>query len=386
MIDVDYDPINRIHYLSSYFEGLIGVDETTGEATLYDETNSSLQLSEGAGPGRIRAAGTATDAQGFTYAAVNRATQGGIVSVRSPGGEWQALGQSCEINLATDITVDAEGYVWVVHRSGGDGGLTVIDPAGTPLDPSDDRCRTITSGNSSLPTNQTRSIAVDQDGSVWVGTAEGITVFNCGTEVFDAEFCPGRLPQVESDDGFGGFLLETEEIRTIAVDGANRKWIGTNGGAFLLSPSGDEQLLFFDRGNSPLLDDLVRSIAIDPLTGTVYFGTELGVISYRGDATEAGERFRSELVVFPNPVEPGYEGPIAINGLARNARVKITDLSGKLVQEGTAAGGQFVWQGTDYNGRRVTTGVYLVFAASSPGNFLDVQDPEAAVGKIVFIR
>ena len=385
IIDVDYDPVNDVHYLSSFFEGVIGID-AAGEATLYDEVNTSLQLAEGAGQGRIRAAGSATDAAGFTYFGTSLAAQGGIISVRSPEGEWAALGQSCNINLAIDIAVDREGYVWVVHRAGEDGGVTVIDPAGTPLDPSDDRCRTITAANSNLPTNQTRSIAVDLSGDVWIGTATGIVIFSCGLDVFDGEFCAGSLPVVNADDGFGGFLLETEEVRTIAVDGANRKWIGTNGGAYLLSERGTEQLLFFDRGNSPLLDDIVRSIAIDPTTGTVFFATELGTISYRGDATAAAPRFR-ELSVFPNPVEPGYDGPIAIDGLQRNARVKITDLSGKLVQEGDAAGGQFVWSGTDYNGRRVTSGVYLVFASTAGTNSLELQQqPESAVGKIVFLR
>ena len=386
IIDVDYDPVNDIHFLSSFFEGVIGIDGE-GTATLYDETNTSIQLAEGAGAGRIRAAGTATDANGYTYVAVSRAAQDGIVAVRSPEGEWAALGRGCGLNIAIDIAVDREGYVWVVHRGGEAGGITVIDPMGTPLDPTDDRCRTITTGSSSnLPTNETRSVAVDLEGDVWVGTASGVIIFGCGTEVFNEEICPGVLPVVEADDGFGGYLLETEEIRTIAVDGANRKWIGTNGGAYLLSPKGQDQLLFFDRGNSPLLDDIVRSIAIDPISGTVYFGTELGVISYRGDATAAESFFRDDLVVFPNPVEPGYTGPIAINGLVRDARVKITDLSGKLVQEGRAAGGQYVWSGTDYTGRRVTSGVYLVFASTGTGGFVEQVKPEGAVGKIVFIR
>jgi len=386
VIDVSYDPINDIHYFSSFFEGLIGLD-SEGEATLYDETNSSIQLAPDAGAGRIRVAGTATDVAGFTYVAVSRAADNGIVSVRSPEGEWAALGQNCNLNIALDIVVDEQGYVWVLHRSEGSGGLTVIDPMGTPMDPSDDRCRTITTANSALPSNALRSIAVDLDGSVWVGTALGIVIFNCGSAVFDTERCPGRRPVVAAGDGFGGLLLETVEVRSIAVDGGNRKWIGTAGGAFLLAEDGGEQLIFFDRGNSPLLDNVINDIAINPNTGTVYFGTELGIISFRSDATLANDSFAGELVVFPNPVEPGYDGPIAINGLARDARVKITDVSGKLVEEGTALGGQFTWSGRDYNGRRVTTGVYLIFASSAPTFSLSGGgNASAAVGKIVFVR
>ena len=386
VIDVDYDPVNDIHYFSSFFEGLIGLD-AAAEATLYDETNSSIELAPDAGPGRIRLAGTATDANGFTYAAVSRAVDNGIVSVRSPEGQWAALGQGCGLNIAIDIAVDAEGYVWVLHRGGANGGITVIDPMGTPMDPSDDRCRTLLSSNSNLPTNELRSVTVDLNGAVWVGTALGIVIFDCGPNVFGAGQCLGRRPIVEADDGFGALLLETVEVRSIAVDGGNRKWIGTTGGAFLLSERGNEQLVFFDRGNSPLLDNAINDITIDPTTGAVYFGTELGIISFRSDATGADDNFDPELIVFPNPVEPGYGGPIAIRGLARNARVKITDVSGKLVEEGTALGGQFVWNGNDYNGRRVTTGVYLIFASGSAqsGGF-GASDRASAVGKIVFIR
>jgi hypothetical protein len=118
---------------------------------------------------------------------------------------------------------------------------------------------------------------------------------------------------------------------------------------------------------------------------TVFFGTERGIISFRSDATAASETvFQEALVIFPNPVEPGYTGPISISGLTREARVKITDLSGKLVAEGTSTGGQFIWLGTDYNGRRVTSGVYLVLASSN-GRF-NANQGNTAVGKIVFIR
>lgn len=385
--DVHYDPVDDEYWLSSYFEGTVLFDPETGGGTIYDERNAPFDVDSG-DTNRIRIAGAVSDERGNTYFANRNPVSGLFVSVRTSAGEWAALGEQCNLNDAYDITIDDNGYIWVVHAENNGGGLTVLDVADTPLDPSDDRCRTITTSNSELPSNGVRSIAVDLGntsgtGAVWVGTDQGIVVFACGDDVFDAGTCSGRRPVATADD-FGGFLLETEEIRSITVDGGNRKWIGTSGGAFLLSPDGEEQILFFDQGNSPLLDDVVRDIAIDPTNGEVYFGTELGIISYRSDATTATRRFREELVVFPNPVEPGHTGPIAISGLARDARVKITDLAGKLVAEGTATGGQFTWSGNDYNERRVTSGVYLIFASSN-GRF-GLNDPDSTVGKIVFLR
>ena len=382
-IDVHHDPVADVYWFSSAFEGAIRFDPATGNGELFDETNSSLRLSPAAGPGRVRVTDVVTDARGFNYLANGLSSDGNYLSVRSPEGQWAALGQNCGPNEAVFLALDQQEYLWVGHSTSSGSGLTVIDVAGTPLDPSDDRCRTITANNSNLPTNNVRSIAVDLDGAVWVGTDNGIAIFECADRAFEADRCPGRTPVVEDVDG-NGFLLETERIRAITVDGGNRKWVGTSGGVYLLSPDGEEQLAFFDRGNSPLLDNIVRDIAIDGRTGTVYFGTELGIISFRGEATAANRTFREELEIFPNPVEPDYRGPVAINGLARDARVKITDLSGKLVAEGTASGGQFLWSGTDYNGRRVTTGVYLVLAATN-GRF-GLNNPDSAVGKIVFIR
>ncbi len=383
IIDVHYDKVNDRHWFSSAFEGAVLWDEGAETGTLFDETNSSLRLSPDAGPGRVRVTGAVTDEQGFTYFANGLSEDDNFISVRSPEGEWAAIGEDCGINEAILIEIDQQGLIWVAHSTNAGSGITVTDPMGTPLDPNDDRCRRITANNSELPSNNVRSITTDLRGNVWVGTSQGIVIFSC-QDALEAENCIGDRPIVEAG-GFGGFLLETEEIRSITVDGGDRKWVGTSGGAYLLSPDGRDQLLFFDQGNSPLLDNIVRDIAIDPNTGVVYFGTELGIISYRDGATSApATTFANELVIFPNPVEPGYTGPVSITGLARDARVKITDLSGKLVDEGTATGGQYVWSGTDYNGRRVTTGVYLVFASSN-GRF-GLNSSNSAVGKIVFVR
>jgi|AntRauTorckE5430_2_1112549.scaffolds.fasta_scaffold00227_9 hypothetical protein len=385
IVDVSYDPVGDLYWFGSFYEGAIAFDADTESGTFFDEDNSSLQTAIQAGPGRVQVAGTVTDANGFTYLANRTAEEGNFISVRSPDGEWVALAGNCGgLNEALAIEMDENGYLWVIHASNGAGGITVLDVNGTPLDPSDDRCRTILANNSNLPSNNVRSIALDLDGNIWVGTTQGVVLFECPASVFTPNACDGRRPVAIDVDG-NGFLLETEEIRSITVDGGNRKWIGTNGGAYLLSPDGEEQLLFFDQGNSPLLDNIVRDIAVDPVSGTVFFGTERGIISFRGDATAASETvFQEALVIFPNPVEPGYTGPISISGLTREARVKITDLSGKLVAEGTSTGGQFLWLGTDYNGRRVTSGVYLVLASSN-GRF-NANQGNTAVGKIVFIR
>jgi hypothetical protein len=133
----------------------------------------------------------------------------------------------------------------------------------------------------------------------------------------------------------------------------------------------------FTEDNSPLLSNDVKKIAINSKTGEVYFATARGMCSYRGTATE-GEQTNSNVLVFPNPVPPGYNGTIAIRGVAENAIVKITELNGRLVYQTKALGGQAVWDGKDYKGRKISTGIYLVL--------IDSEDKSKKTStKIVFI-
>lgn len=386
IVGVAVDPFSNLIWGGSYYEGAFSLDPATEEIILYDELNSTLQNAQPEAPGRLRVGQPAVDRDGNVYFPNALAENGDILHVRTPAGEWAALGGDCTSNEAFAVAIDGAGFAWVLHGTFRGNGISIIDTKGTPLDPSDDECRNLNTGNSNLVNNEVRSIAVDLDDNVWIGTSTGVMVFDCGSLALDPNVCSGETIAVFDEFDNGGLLLETEDCLGITIDGANRKWVATSGGAYLLSADGQEQLAFFDEDNSPLLNNLVRDIAINPRDGTVFFGTESGIISYRSDATVAGRQHREPLKVFPNPVEPGYRGPIAIDGLVRDARVKITDLSGRLVFETNALGGQVRWDGTDYNGRRVQTGVYLVFSSTNGGLSFNLPDPESAVGKIVFIR
>lgn len=380
--DVQPNPVTGKVYAASWLEGLAEYDPATDELRVFDETNSALQVSTGAGAGRVRVGGLSVAEDGTLWMVNQLAAQNRPIVSLSPAGDWRSYGSGCQRNGLFELAIDQNGYKWALSDISSGGGLVVFDE-GDPAQPNDDRCKLLTTTNSALASNELRSIAVDLDGEVWVGTTQGVTLFNCGTDLFDNN-CPGVRPIVTRND-FAALLLETEEVLAIAVDGANRKWIGTGSGVFLLSPDGQEEIHFFNTDNSPLLDNTVRTIAIDDASGEVFFGTDKGIISYRGDATAGGRVNRAAIKVFPNPVRPEYAGPIAIQGLARDANVKITDLSGKLVYETRALGGQAIWDGRDYTGRKAQTGIYLVFSTTNARN-LGFDNPDAAVAKIVFIN
>jgi hypothetical protein len=186
------------------------------------------------------------------------------------------------------------------------------------------------------------------------------------------------IVSVDSNSNLGGKVLENEVVNCIVVDGGDRRWFGTNKGAWLYDSDGETLLQHFTTENSPLMSDNVISIGIMESTGEVFFGTDQGVASYRSDAIPASKQF-SELVIFPNPVKPTYEGDIAITGMPDNTLVKITDINGALVYQTFSNGSLAKWNGKNFDGARVSTGIYLVFCINAEGT-------ESQVGKILFVH
>ena len=226
-------------------------------------------------------------------------------------------------------------------------------------------------GSGNLPSMEVTAITEDKDGSIWIGTDNGIAIFQCNNI---NENCDAYLPIVESN-GFNGYLFQRETIHSISIDGANRKWIGTNNGAWLISKDGTEVLQHFTTENSPLPSNTVLSIGIEPTDGDVFFFTKNEIISYRGNATESATT-QSAIKIYPNPIAPNYNGPILIKNLVNNALVKITDINGQLMMQTRALGGQAIWNGRDQYQHKVASGIYLIFVRDDMGN-------EKAVGKIL---
>ncbi len=362
-------------YAGSFVGGLVEATSSGATTKCYTQYNSILQNAGASGSSRTAISGLGYDKSGNLWICNYDASS--PIAVLKTDGTLRNFSAS-PVNNLTQVVVDQNGYKWFVV--GFNGGVLVYD-SGADLDsPSDDQYRLLTTANSVLPTNTVNCLAVDLDGDVWVGTQQGTVSFECGSNIFDPS-CKGSR-RIVNVDGFNGYLLETEDVKSIAVDGANRKWFGTTNGIFVQSPSGETQEARFTATNSPLFDNAITDIAIDPNTGEAWIGTEKGLISVRAEATSGGVVNNDMPYAYPNPVRADYDGPIAIYGLARDANVKITDVAGNLVYEGQALGGQAVWNGRDYRGRRAASGVYLIFATSSE----TFDSPDAVIAKVVILN
>jgi Predicted periplasmic ligand-binding sensor domain len=361
-------------YAASFGKGLF-VMNTDGSTEVYG-SNSGLEGSvTGSG---ILASGLALDNSGNLWMTLFGSNNELVVKTTDKKIYKYTIPISRPIaHAAANVIIDDNGQKWFAGPL--NGGVGVYSDNGTFETSFDDNFTVLFSGkgNGGLPDNDVLCLAKDKSGAIWIGTSNGIGIVNCPGSVLSGQ-CEAELRVVQYDD-FAGHLFQNEQVRAIAVDGGNRKWIGTNNGVWLVSPDGDKIISRFTEENSPLFSNIINKITIDNTTGDVYIGTDKGLMSYRGTATEGLPENADKLVTYPNPVPSDYTGPIAIKGLVENADVRITDVGGQLVYRTTANGGQAMWNGKDYTGHRPQSGVYLIFVTNRDGS-------QTHTGKLVFMR
>jgi hypothetical protein len=343
-------------YVSSFADG-IEVDDGSGNTAVWNELNSPLQ--KVTSPDGVFVTALEINSQGL-WVSNYRAAQS--LRLLNKDGLWESFSLISPLaRYATEIKSDFSNNLWLAVSPSVGGGLIVFNK-----DENHQEYLFETTGAGNLPNRNVISLAVDRDGNVWVGTQQGVAYFYDRDEDAVKPIFENR------------FLLRDEKITAIEVDGGNRKWIGTERGVWLFNPTGEGLILNFTEENSPLLSNHIQDIEINSATGEVFFATDKGIVSYRGDATASMNEFQA-VKIFPNPVTDDFSGMVSISGLATDAFVKITDVSGKLIWQAQANGGTATWNVRDYNGTRAATGVYIVFAASLDGS-------ESVAGKIVVVE
>lgn len=373
LISLAIDPRDESVWSGSFGGGLMRIKKDNSIEIFKQNSSIGQTLFD---PGSYRVSGLVFDRDHHLWISNYGAAQN--VLVRKADGNWKTFSVPFALveNAVAQILVDDENQKWIVSPKGN--GLICFNDGNTIDNSGDDRWKLYKkgSGSGNLPSDFVNCVAKDKNGFVWVGTNDGIGIIQCPQNVFTAQGCEAVLPVVQQG-GFNQFLFKGEVVTSIAVDGANRKWVATRNGAWLISADGERIIFRFTEENSLLLSNHVNRIAIDGKNGEVFFSTEKGICSFRSTATEGTEK-NEDVLIFPNPVPPGFQGMIAIRGLVTDAIVKITELDGRLVYQTRALGGQAVWNGKDYTGRRISSGVYLVLVT-------DDSRKENLAGKIVFI-
>ena len=353
-------------YIASYGNGLLEWQEPGKFRQFTQGTAGSPLLSAdrtAGDPNYTRVTDVAATAEGNVWV-VNRHGRPGLSGLfifKPSTSEWTTIPYFPGADNLDRLALDDNGVAWVAEARQGGAGLWAVDPTGSsaPLH--------FTKENG-LPNNELYDLVKDRRGFIWVATSAGVAVSNDPSQVFDPSSAfRFQTPFVRRGEGSGFQALYSDAVRCAAVDGGDRKWFGTDNGLWLFSPDADEALLHFTTTNSPLPSNRIVDVAVNDKTGEVFVATDAGLVSYRG-AASVTEGAPSCAQAFPNPVQPGFDGLVGIRGLANNAQVKITDVTGKLVYSTHANGGTVTWNLQDATGRRVRSGVYLVLSADADGN------------------
>jgi len=372
-VDFLVHPANDAHhYVASWGDGLLEL-EGSDLANQYDASNSPLTS---VASGQVRVGDLAFDTEENLWM-INDGSDYPVKMLDREGnwnvGRYEAL-RSRRIR---GLLVTDQDRVWgYVHNRPL---VFVIETRGTPADPSDDEVmvREVLDYNGQSFARRIEALEKDEEGNIWIATDEGIAVdYEPGAFFQREDYRPNRIRLTQ--DGYTQYVLRDNEVTAVAVDPANRKWFGTRrSGVFVFSPDARRLEAHYTTRESPLVGDTIRSITIDA-TGEVFISTSRGICSYRSEAARGQNDF-SEAYAFPNPVPPEYRGPITITRLVKDVDVKITDVAGNLVYETIAKGGQAIWNGKSLSGRRVQSGVYLIFMTNEDGS-------QTHVGKLLFIR
>lgn len=360
-------------YASSFIDGLLKIENTTPSA-LFDGTNSSIEIPNNPGVG-YRILGSDFDSSGNLWF-VQSMTNTGLHKM-SPSGQTQGFDISNiisdpEAELAlTRLATERQGNVFFGSNSNGligyNPSLNKFIRIGEGL------------GTGNLASANVRSLAVDKRNQLWIGTFKGLRVLYNVSGFFEDGANIDTQAIIILEDGIPQELLYQQTIADIEVDGANNKWIATtDSGVFLLSPNGQETLARFTKNNSPLPSNTILDIAIDPASGEVFFATPNGLISFKGSTTAPNPNLQN-LRAYPNPVRPGFNGNVTIDGLTANANVKVTDVSGNLVFEQISQGGSILWDTTAFGKYKVASGVYFIMATTEDAM-------ETKIAKVMIIR
>jgi len=363
LTDITFGKSAGYVYRASFGYG-IEVRDPQGTISVFDDSNSPLINSNP--PGHFVNITSLYSSATSTWVANYGASQS--LHLLREDNSWESFSFSPAVSkYPLHLIEDFYGNVWMALDPLQGGGIMVFNKEKNSSVYLNDVV-----GSGGLPSTSVNALALDRDGIVWVGTDVGVAYFNDPTSVFSGKV-DAIKPIFDSR-----FLLKDDNVTSIAVDGGNRKWMGTERGVWHFNETGEELINNFNTLNSPLLSDVIQDIEINGESGEVFFATAEGLLSFRSDATESKPDFQS-VKVFPNPVTANFVGEVGITGLTTDAFLKITDIRGKLIWQTRANGGAASWNVQDINGKRPPTGVYILFAVREDGK-------ESVVAKIAVVE
>ncbi len=349
--DITYNPVSKQFVLSSFQDGLLIINADQSSLVIDAATVGNSLLSN-------RISGVAYANNGLWIL-----NYGESRSIHHWGDDnvWNSFVlNNSATKFPLDIFVANNNDKWLRLSSSTGGGVYVFNE-----ESGKQRLLNNIPNNGTLPSSEVHSLTEDLDGRIWLGTSSGVAYFNNSSSIDVSNGINATIPKIVVGRNIVP-VLRDEKVLSIAVDWGNRKWLGTENGVWLFDEDAEREISHFNVKNSPLPSNKILSIGINSNNGEVFFATDQGLVSYRGTAT-ISEAVHQPIKIFPNPITKDFNGLVSISGLVDDAIVKITDVSGKLIYQTQSNGGAATWNVQDYRGNRAVTGVYLVFSATEDG-------------------
>tara|TARA_B110000208_G_scaffold164087_1_gene201347 strand:+ start:287 stop:2617 length:2331 start_codon:yes stop_codon:yes gene_type:complete len=380
-------------FISSFANGLLDFKKEES-ITLLDDSNSSLEslvLPGSPNFKSIRISGSTFDREGNLWV-LNSKVDNALKKLNPASSSWTSYDFSAIISDPiseelgfSEVVIGPDQTKWIGSYSKG---LIGFNESGMMLKNISDE------DVANLPTSAIKSLALDKNNVLWIGTYRGLRVLY-NTSNFFSEDMVRTESIVILEEGLPKELLAQQFITDIKVDGSNNKWISTaDAGVFYLSSSGQKTIYHFTKYNSPLPSNAVNDMALDSDNGVVYFGTNRGLVAFKTGGSSTSSSLK-DVYIYPNPVRPGFnmiEDKIKIKNISENLNIKITDIEGNLVAEAQSNvnlrykgynleidGGTAYWNGKNLANNTVASGVYVVL-------FSDFDNFETKVSKIMIIR
>ena len=393
--NISINPYNNNNvFISSFHGGLIEMDNFNF-IEFYDNNNSGLESLSTSDPEyeSVRISDIEFDQNGDLWI-LNCRVDSPLKSFNLDNNSWNSYDFTEIINDGfqdelgfNDIEIDDYGNKWIAGLRSGLIGFN-NESGNIQLR------KVFSQDQSDMPSSYVKSIAVDNNNHLWIGTVQGLRVLYNSSNFFETPVVTTQKIVI-LEDGIPRELLEQQYITDIEVDGANNKWVGTIGsGVFYFSPNGQQTIYHFTKENSPLPSNNINDISINSTNGKVYFATDQGLVSFDTGSTSSSDDF-SNTFIYPNPVRPQFNSQfdkIKINGLTENVNLKITDIAGNLVAEAQSNinpryrnfnleidGGTAFWNGKNLRNQNVASGVYIIMIS-------DLDSYETKILKLMIIR
>jgi hypothetical protein len=213
--------------------------------------------------------------------------------------------------------------------------------------------------------------AVGRD--VYVGTTTALHLMSFGavTAAWSTRDrgVPGDLPRI---------------ARTVVADRLGGVWVGTNRGLLHLE-RGATDFEFFTTANSDLTDNDVLSSTMNPVDGSLWFGTATGITRVDPQILQGAPPQADAYVIYPNPFRFGVGASRVTLGFAvagtniqeallrPGSPVEVFDLTGRKVGDFTKQGTEWRWDMRNINGDFVVPGLYLVRATAETGEAIELK-------------